>query len=172
MEYGAKFQAEELHLEELGIATLSALFANANRDPKKGQPASPKDFFYFQREEDEGPKIPVAACDAFFSLVADGLLPGWALGVAPLERLRTCRSKNGTVRKPRAWISDDLILILPRVEGKEVVAALALSNGVSGFVELRDPDVEAEFCLNLSEAIDVGWGLDIEFERFSHEPNW
>ena len=168
MEYGAKLQSEELHLHELGIATLSALFANANRDPKKGQAASPKDFFYFQRTDD-GPDIPAIACDIFFSLIVDGLLPGWALGIVPVERLRACRSKHPKTGKPRAWIGEDLLLILPKVDGKQVTAAMAISNGAKGFVSLSDPDVGTEFVLNLSESGEVLWALEAEFERFDHD---
>ena len=156
-------------MHELGIATLSALFANANRDPKKGQPASPKDFFYFQREEDNGPKIPAVVCDIFFSLIADGLLPGWALGIAPIELLRSQRSKKPVIRKPRAWVSEDLILVLPKVEGKQVTAAMAISNSASRFVVLQDVDVGTEFILNLPESGEVMWSLDPEFDLFSHE---
>lgn len=168
LEYGARFHSEELHLQELGVATLSALFANANRDPKKGQPASPKDFFYFKQEEDDGPKIPAIVCDIFFSLVADGLMPGWALGIAPIDRLRAGKSNNPVIRKPRAWISEDLVLILPKVDGKQIMAAFAISNQARGFVLLNDVDTGTEFCLT-SETSEVMWSLEPEFELFNHE---
>lgn len=163
LEFGAKFQCEELHLQELGIATLSALFANANRDPKKGSPARAQDFFYF-KQEGRDIRIPGIACETFFSLIADGLLPGWALGIAPIDRLRECR-KGSRVGKPRAWMSEDLVLILPKIEGDRVTAALCFSNGARGFTVVTDPDVGAEFCLELPESGQVLWALESEFAR-------
>lgn len=169
LEQGAKLHSEVLHHQELGIATLSALFCNANRDPKKGEPARPSDFWYFGKAEHSGVAIPGAVCDIFFSLIADQLLPTWALGIAPIELLRKHRA-NRPVSKPRAWIGSDLILIQPQVvEGKTVRAALAIVNGAAGGVELIDADSRTPFYLSLEAPGQIAWALDAEFERLVHE---
>lgn len=169
LEYGAKLHSEELHLQELGIATLSALFANANRDPKKGMPASPADFFYFSREEKPEVEIPTLACDIFFALIAEEKLPAWVLDIAPIENLRKCRSKTPPTKlpRPRAWIGEDLVLILPRVNSpKEASAVLSFNNGVREMVELQDIDTDTSFILQFSECSEVMWSIDAQFERF------
>jgi hypothetical protein len=168
LEYGAKLHSEQLHLQELGIATLSALFANANRDPKKGMPASPSDFFYFSREERPEVEIPALACDIFFALIAEEKLPEWVLNIAPIENLRKCRSKNPPAKfpRPRVWVGDDLVLILPRVDSaKEVSAMLSFNNGTCEVVELQDIDTDTSFFLRFSEPSEAMWSLDAQFER-------
>jgi hypothetical protein len=175
LEQGAKFTSEHLHLQELGIATLTACFINANRDPKKGEPAKPTDFFYFADRDSTGPKLNGAACDAFFSLVSEQLLPSWVLDIAPIELIRSQRA-NRSIVKPRAWIGENLLLLLPRVEvdsdGKHTVtAALAFCNNATGLVELTDPDSGTEFFLHLPNP-QISWSIDAEFERLSDDGSW
>lgn len=168
LEYGQKLTLEQLHFQEMGTATLSALFVNANRDPKKGQPAKPGDFFYFaSAEKENGPKIPAAACDAFFSLITEHRLPSWVLDIAPIEGIRKHKG-SGRYPKPRAWIGDNLLLILPRVEDGMVTAALAFCNGAVGGVELHDVDTDTPFYLNLPKS-QIAWSLDAEFELICHD---
>ncbi|MHC5823988.1 MAG: hypothetical protein ACYT04_51170, partial [Nostoc sp.] len=75
-----------MHLAELGIATLTSCFVNSNRDPKS-EPAKPTDFFYFTPADDEGDRINSTAANAFFALADAGLLPGWCVAIAPLDKL-------------------------------------------------------------------------------------
>lgn len=162
IEFGQKLTTEKLHHQELGISTLSALFVNANRDPKKGQPAKPADFFYFATGKDSGVRIPSKVADVFFSLSNDGLLPPWVLGIAPIDLLRKCRG-NSTPGKPRAWIGDDILLILPRIEDEQVIAPLAITNRATGVCKLTDVDTGTEFYISLP-APQTAWILDAELE--------
>lgn len=169
LEYGAKIHAEELHLQELGIATLSALFANANRDPKKGQPASPADFFYFAAKEQYGPEIPAIACELFFSLIADQKLPGWVLDLAPIADLRRCRSQRpGRLPKPRAWVGENLLIIGPTLEGNDMGSLLSFDNGAVGLTEVCDIDTGTPFFLKLPESPQIQWSLSAVYELFDH----
>ena len=43
---------------------LTSVLVNVNRDPKKGEPAKPSDFFYFDLKND-GPRIPSSCADTF-----------------------------------------------------------------------------------------------------------
>lgn len=161
LEHGQKIRQEQLHLGELGVATLSALFTNANRDPKKGKPASPSDFFYFAPKQTQV-DIPSTAADAFFSLVADEVMPSWALGIAPIDKLRQVK-QNRPVSRPRAWVGEGALLLLPRVEGQVVQAAIALLDGVSGSVLVMDIDSGTTFSIEVLSS-DSRWVLDAEFE--------
>jgi hypothetical protein len=148
-----------LHLHELGIATLSSLFVNANRG-KDSEAAKPSDFYYFQTASGESISIPAAACDAFFSCVRDGLMPAWAVPLCPIDRFESGRA-NGKVSRPRVWVGDGVVLLLPRIEGKQVIVPFAVIEGAEGIVDVKDPDSETWF------AVDVPggdcWMLDAEF---------
>lgn len=161
LENGAKLNQETLHHQELGIATLTACFVNSNRDPKKSAPVKAADFFYFQDKSLEI-TIPASVCDAFFSLIESSFLPGWALGLAPIEALRSGKA-NGPVRRPRAWVGENLLLIYPQKDGDEITAALAINNGATGLCELRDVDTGTLFCLQLPERPQVLWALEPEY---------
>ena len=154
--------AEELHLAELGIATLTSCFVNANRDPKSS-PAKPKDFFYFDKPEgSDGVKISSSCANAFFSLVKDELMPAWVVALAPIEKLNAARNGD-RVSKPRAWIGEGVLLLLPRVNEEKVEFTLGFVNEAVGSVEVRDVDAGVTFVLELPENGDSMWILDGEF---------
>lgn len=113
LHYGAKLHREELHLAELGIATLTSCFVNSNRDPKS-EAAKPADFFYFTPTDDEGDRISSAAANAFFALADAGKLPGWCVALAPVDKL--AKSRNGDPCTPVVWIGEGIVLIHPVID--------------------------------------------------------
>lgn len=156
-------QRSQLHLEELGLASLCALFVNANRDPKKGKPAKPSDFYRFELQDG---KIPAYACDAFFSLVKDNLMPGWVLAIAPLEEMRNLR-KFDSYPRPRVWIGDGVMLICPQFLSDRVIAPLAIVNAAQGIIQLADPDSDQIYNVLIEgqqEECAVYWEQDFEAE--------
>lgn len=150
-------------MAELGIAQLCALFVNANRDSRKGEPAKAKDFCHFTPKDAEI-KLNGAACDAFFSLAPDEKMPAWALALAPIDKLKQQR-KNRPAPMPRAWAGEDeVLLILPRVKGDRAVCSLAfVGENVSGLVTLADVDSGTEFAIEVP-AGEPRWIVDAEFE--------
>ena len=159
-------------MQELGIATLTALYINSKRDPKKGEAAKPSEFFYHQPATG-GDRLTIrpAACDAFFSLINDALMPGWVIPLVPIEQLQAGKG-TGLVPKPRAWIGKDILLLLPRVEGDRVIAAIAVLDGASGEVELSDPDSETLFKIRISpQTHPHSWGMDTEFTLIDLPPS-
>lgn len=151
---------------ELGIATLSALFVNCNKDPKKGKPANPSDFWYFQIAE-ERVDIPAAAADVFFSLIADNLMPGWALGVLPVDQMR--KAKRGLpVPSQRAIVGEGVLLLLPTLQVIDKVTSIkcvvaALDGGVSGAVSVSDIDDSGIAFLIEIPSPERQWILSAEF---------
>lgn len=166
IEQGQKLRQEHLHLEELGISTLTACFVNSNRDPKKGQPAKPSDFWYFHSQEVEV-EVPSTAADAFFSLIADNLMPGWALGVLPIEQLR--KAKRGLpVPSPRAIAGDGVLLLAPTqalVNGETKLNSglAACEGGVAGEVPVTDLDSGTAFLIKMPSP-ERQWILNGEFD--------
>lgn len=98
----------------MGIATLTSCFVNSNRDPKS-EAAKPSDFFYFTPTEDEGASINSDAANAFFALADAGLLPGWVVAIAPIDKLAKSRNSEEIVN-PVVWVGEGLVLIMPVVD--------------------------------------------------------
>jgi len=142
VEHGRRFYREDLHNHEKGIALLTALFVNSKRDKKK-KAAQPSDYHYFPLNNQV--EIPGIACDTFFALAEDELLPDWALGLAPLDNLRNSRA-HGEPPKQRAWYGADILLIMPEVHQGKVSAAIAMLDGVEDeSLTVFDIDTEEEF---------------------------
>lgn len=152
-----------MHLHELGIATLSSIFVNAN-SAKKGEPAKPSDFFYFEPQDGDGEKISAIASDTFFSLVAEEKMPSWAVSLAPVEKLRQCKA-NRSPAPTRAWIKRGVMLIAPKVNGGIVFVPLALIDAVDGDLELIDIDAGTTYKVRLDNPkAQSYWATDIELE--------
>lgn len=161
----AKLRIEELHLGELGISTLSSIFVNANRDPKKGEPAKPSDFFYFTPQLDESEKISAIACSTFFSLISDEKMPSWAVSIAPVDKLRSNKSSKCAIPQCRAWMRKGVMLIAPIVQGDKAIAPLALIDGVEGQISVIDIDTGTAreiFVANAKK--EVYWAVNVEFQ--------
>ena len=163
LHYGAKLHQEQLHQEELGIATLSALFVNSNRDPKKGEAAKPSDFFYHKPLADED-KISFSACATFFSLVSDEKMPSWAVAIAPVEKLRAGKD-SGVVSTIRAFVARGVLLVAPVLEGNRVKVPLALVDGVDGAIACRDIDSGTTYRIVVPNSKgETYWIKDVEFD--------
>ncbi|MBD2437358.1 hypothetical protein [Nostoc sp. FACHB-110] len=150
-----------MHLQELGIATLTSCFVNSNRDPKKGEPAKPSDFFYFTPATDEDTKISAVAANAFFALADAGKLPGWCVAIAPVDKLLKARTSDPV--KPLVWIGEGLVLLQPRVE--DGVAGGERSRTVRFPLGFVDAAGEIETSGGVVKVPDLGnvWMLDGEF---------
>jgi hypothetical protein len=114
LEYGHRFYKEDLHYQELGMATLTSYFVNANKDPKKGSGVTPSDFFYFK--PDSSSDISPDVATTFFSLVKDGVIPDWAVSLIPIKELVALKDKGRIARK-RAFVGVDcnILVLCPSV---------------------------------------------------------
>ncbi|MGL4618747.1 MAG: hypothetical protein ACRCZS_06765 [Chroococcidiopsis sp.] len=160
----SKLRTEELHLSELGISTLSSILVNVNRDPKKGEPALPRDFFYFTPQVEEGEKISAIAADSFFALVEDEKMPSWSVAIAPIDKLRAGK-KGGEIPKCRAWMRKGVMLIAPTIKGDKATSPLALIDGIEGQVSVIDIDTGTAreiFVANAKK--EVYWAVNVEFQ--------
>lgn len=163
LHYGAKLHQEQLHQEELGIATLSALFVNSNRDPKKGEPAKPSDFYYHQPQKEED-RISPTACATFFSLVSDEKMPSWAVALAPIDKLRAGKD-DGAVSLVRAFVARGVLLVAPSVDANRVKVPLALVDGVGGAIAIRDIDSGEIRKISIpNQKGETYWVKDVEFD--------
>lgn len=166
LEYGAKFNREELHLGELGIATLSALFINANRDPKKGEPSKPNDFFYFQAA-DQKVRIDGLAAETFFALAKDEKLEQWMVGIAPMQELLAARNYGSLRTRDRALIGQDALIINPTYKDGKVFSALAIFQR-GGELWANDADTGDRVCVVVPPGASR-WCTDESFELQSFD---
>lgn len=66
-------------------------------------------------------------------------MPAWAVSSAPIDKLKANQA-NTTVPRPRAWVGEGVLLLMPRIVGRSVTAEFALTEGASGIVSVRDVD--------------------------------
>lgn len=142
---------------------LTSVLVNVNRDPKKGEPAKPSDFFYFDLKND-GPRIPSFCADTFFSLVTDKKISSWCLNIAPLDRLRASRGSGSNIVYPRAWVGGRCIMFCPKITDGKVTAPLAIidETRVDLPTILRDVDSGQETTILLPQGLQR-YVIDAEF---------
>lgn len=161
----AKLRTEELHLGELGISTLTSVFWNANRDPKKGEPVKGSDFWHFTPQMEESEKISAIACTTFFSLISDEKMPSWAVSIAPVDKLRESNKSKCAIPQCRAWMRKGVMLIAPQIKGDKAIAPLALIDGVEGQVSVIDIDTGTAREIEVANAKkEVYWAVNVEFQ--------
>lgn len=142
LEKGQKLQRQDAHLNELGVATLTSCFVNANRDPKKGKPAKPSDFFYFAGGDNLDPAIAAS----YFSLIPDKLMPSWAVHAAPLDLLRQSKVEGVAHPKRRALIGNGVAIFAPQISKDEIYSDFAVFNNADwGWSKLEDVDTGETF---------------------------
>jgi hypothetical protein len=163
LHYGAKLAQEELHLQELGIATLTACFVNSNRDPKKSQPAKPQEFFYFWQKPEDEAQIPAAVASVFFELLAANLVPSWVVAAAPIDKLRKAKPQSSIkVSGVRALVGDGVFLLLPSINEGVVKSRLAIVED-SKCSEVKDIDNCVVYRLKEKDCPAPCWILDGEW---------
>jgi hypothetical protein len=147
----------------LGIATLTACFVNSNRDPKKSQPAKPQEFFYFWKQPEDEVQIPPIVASVFFEMLAEKLVPGWVVAMAPIDKLRKAKPQNSIkLSGIRALSGDGAFLLLPSFEGENIKARLAFVEDAT-CTEVRDIDSGAVYKLKSKECPAPCWIIDGEW---------
>ena len=132
---GHELRRRELHEQELGVANLTALTANMNRDPKKTkQPYSPHDFCFFADASDGNDPDAINA-SAYFDLIDNKQLPPWALFVfAEMKKMRS----SLPAPDPVAATGDGFILLAPSPVNGGMEGLLIAQQKVSGqTIEVR-----------------------------------
>ncbi len=154
-----KLKREEMALQELPVASLSALTANINRDPKKGKAFAPADFALFrEREAQQAQLSPEVAAVALALRHEDQappvLLAAWtevlasATESAQVPPVRALRSDDG-----RVWV------LAPSWEGRNIRGGLVMTTGCAhGTVTLRDIDRNlATYAVQVPKRPLAGW---------------
>ena len=102
--------------------------------------------------------------NAFFALADAGLLPNWAVAIAPIDKLKSVQDDTRVIA-PRAWVGDGVVLMLPRVDSEVVKFSLGFQDLPENFqrsnVIVRDVDSGEERAIALSGG-GAKWILDGE----------
>lgn len=142
LDQGQRLRRQDAHLNELGVATLTSCFVNANRDPKKGKPAKPSDFFYFAGTDALNPAI----ANSFFSLINDKLMPAWVVHAAPIDILKQAKTDGVHVKRRRMLLGEGVAVFCPDIEEKKIYSDFAVFNDAPwGWQWLKDVDTEHEY---------------------------
>lgn len=142
LEQGQKFSRQDAHMNELGVATLTSCFVNANRDPKKGQAAKPSDFFYFAQTDTLNPAI----ANAFFSLIKDELLPPWVAYSAPVDLLRQSKTNGCHSPHKRMLVGEGVAIFCPEISEQRIVSDFGVYHEAAwGWMWLKDVDSGKEY---------------------------
>jgi hypothetical protein len=149
-EYAEKFERDRLHKEELGIAQLTMLYLNSKIDTKKTEPYKTDQFCFWLPQAKQDQSIASSACDAFFSLVKDNLMPAWVVPLVPIEQLKSNQA-HAAVSRPRAWVGEGVLLLVPRIVGKVVTAEFAVIEGRPGTVQVKDVDSGKWYTIDVSD---------------------
>lgn len=124
------------------MAAAQALFANANRDPKRGKPFAPQDFCLFaQRDEEQRPQVPPEVAAVALALRHEGKAP--PIVIAAWPQLIAGASATAKVPSVRALRSDDdrVWVLCPSWEGQNIRGGLVATCGnAAGRITLRDLD--------------------------------
>lgn len=128
---GHELRRRELHEQEIGVANLTALTANLNRDPKKVKsPYKPHDFCFFAAKTDGNDPDAINAA-AYFHLIDKQQLPTWALFV--FGEMKKAKSSI-PAPDPVAAIGDGFILLAPQPVNGGIEGLLIAKKSVSGRV--------------------------------------
>lgn len=154
-----RLKRDELALQELPMASHSALLANINRDPKKGKPFAPEDFALFREPRQVEAQLTAEVAATALALRHEQRLPPIVLAAWP----HILASANDTAVPPsiRALHSDDqrVWVLCPSFEGPHVRGALVAVHGtVHGPVVLRDIDRSlATYAVQVPRRPLAGW---------------
>lgn len=147
-----------LHLQELGVATLTAVLANCHKSAK-ARPSKPSDFFYF---DDGEYQIPSKICNGFWALAQSGKLPNWAIQYAPHDALKRGKS-NAPLAEIPYWIGEQIVVFAPELDGQNLFAPLVIVDCPDAIANAYEPDTNMLYEIRLPEDCQGRLAV-IEFE--------
>jgi hypothetical protein len=135
-----KIRRDQAAMQELPHAQFQALFANANRDPKKGKPFTAEDFCIFNRKKDESELISADVAGVIMALRHEKLCPAILLNC--WSQVLAAAPSGGKLPQIRALKSDDskVWVIAPKWEGSNIRAFISVDGVIRGDVLVRDLD--------------------------------
>lgn len=137
-----RIQRQQAGLAEMSTAQLTALTANVNRDPAKGQPFTAEDFLLFREDRKDDDDIRPEVAAVALALRNEDRLPALLLTIWP--ELLEAGKKSASVPRIRALHSDDdaVWVLAPRFEqdGHVRGGLVAVKGQVSGPINLRELD--------------------------------
>jgi hypothetical protein len=125
---------------ELPQAQFQALFANANRDPKKTQPFTIDDFCLFRKKQPQNGVIPPEVASVIMALRHEKQCPSFLLSCWP--QVLEAAPEEPRIPQTRVLKSDDnrVWIIAPVWEAQNMRAFVAVSGVTHGPIVVRDID--------------------------------
>jgi hypothetical protein len=153
-----QIQRQQAAIMELPIAQLTALTANINRDPKKGEPFSTEQFCFF-RDKPAADGISGDVAAVALALRHEDRCPALVISIWP--DILEASKQPGKPPPVRALHSDDdaVWVLAPTWEGRNIRGGLVAVRGrISGPVVLRELDRPLiRHSLQLPQREGFGW---------------
>lgn len=150
---------------------LTSAFYNANRG-REAQPVKAEDFQHFRSiiERFDEERFGAVLCKAFFWLNRRGLLPPWAVAIAPADKLQRNHQPEASLPLVKAWIAPGVVVFLPQIkEGKVYSPLVLVDEERGGWIQFYDIESKAKAQLvEIPEADEGPMNLidvDLELSR-------
>lgn len=139
-----RLRRQQAALDELPLATLTALTANLNRDSKRRpEPFTAADFAVFRERDTSDEELTPESAAVALELRAEGVKPPLLLTVWP-QVIATSKAHplSTKLMETRAYRSDDdgVWMLAPKWEGRHCRGLVMVNGRVSGPVTVRDLD--------------------------------
>lgn len=145
-------------LQEIPVAKLTALVANAAGGKKGGGTFTPAEFLSFQKQKEDRAAFPVPVAAVMLALRNEQRLPEWMLCV--WSDVLSVADQVGITPKDRAMVSDcgNVWILAPVFEGPGVRGMVFVHGIIGGPVWLRDLDRPLlRYECKLPKARGMGW---------------
>lgn len=152
------------------VASLQALLANINRDPKRGKVFGIEDFQIFRRKEEAAARLSAEVAAAALSLRRENKAPPILLAIWP--EILASAGEEVSMPSTRAFVNDEktVWVLCPAFDGSQIRGGLVCVSGcVHGLVTLRDIDRPlARYTVSIPKRPLASWieaGLLLKTER-------
>lgn len=163
LKHGEKIQSQKLHLREIAIAQLTAVYVNSQKT--KPPYSTTKEFCHFwPKDEHYSNEI----CQTILSLLEDNLFPDWAGNYIPIDQLGY-RDRHFNVPKPRVLANPWIYILSPSIiendENNWLNAPLAFIEDRKDkkYAEVYDLDTNKSYTVKLPSITNL-INRDIQWE--------
>ena len=153
-----RIKQEAMALQEIPVAKLAALVANAAGGKKSGGTFTPAEFLSFQQQREDRAAFPVPVAAVLLALRNEQRIPEWMLCV--WDDVLSVADQVGITPKDRALVSDcgSVWMVAPEMEGPGVRGMVFADGPVGGLLWLRDLDRPLlRYQCRLPKARGMGW---------------